>query len=96
MTKSEKLTTEGKFYDQPITVQGTVFPTYRKFLESCEEYPDEEVYDPGYEHEEDDDDNNEETLMTDIEWRMESIIKEHQDWKKNIRIGKRIGEIISH
>ena len=83
-TVEESYVLDADFLDRPITVQGIVFPTYRKYMESCEEYPDDDVYDPDYEYEEDDDDNNEETFMTDMEWR-ESIIKEYQNWKKNWR-----------
>ena len=64
------------FLDRPITVQGIDFPSYRKFIDSCEEYPEDNVYDPDFIYEEEDDKNDEVTYMAETNWR-ESVIQKH-------------------
>ena len=44
-----------KFLNKPVTVQGVNYDSYREFINSCENYPDDSNYDSDIEYEPDDD-----------------------------------------
>ena len=55
--EEETFATNTDFFERPIRVGETVHSTYSKFMEACEQYPDDDEYeDEEYEYEDDDDD----------------------------------------
>ena len=53
--EEDSYTLDWEFLNKPITVQGVNYVSYKEFINSCEDYPDDNIYDSDIEYEPDDD-----------------------------------------